>query len=308
MAFFSYSEFKYYSFGLKAGVMNFLRNGLRLGLKKTIGKVTQPINSYTRFPEYDYFAKAINRHISVLNARAKILDIGSPKLLGLYLAVTNRVEVTLSDISALNIDEYRYLWNALKPKAKGDVTFALHDARALQIPNEHVDVAYSMSVIEHVEGNSGDSDSIRELIRVLKPGGLLIISVPFGPRYVEQQRTGLVGAAQRTNDDKSYFFQRIYDEASFNTRIMAQAPSLEKITLTTVWRVHRWAHRAFASLGDNVRGALGLCNPFLSRLANKSCAGINNSFHADYGDIYSASNIYGDLILVGRKRNSDEKA
>ena len=39
---FHYDEAKYYGFGLRLGVANLFRNGLRLGAKKTLGKILQP--------------------------------------------------------------------------------------------------------------------------------------------------------------------------------------------------------------------------------------------------------------------------
>src|SRR5690242_20298390 len=58
MSFFRYQEPRYYFFGLKAGLRNLLQNGFALGAKRTLGKIAQPINWYTRFPEYYYFDRA----------------------------------------------------------------------------------------------------------------------------------------------------------------------------------------------------------------------------------------------------------
>jgi SAM-dependent methyltransferase len=303
MAFLPYNELKYYSFGLKAGVSNLAANGLSLGIKKTIGKITQPINSYTRFPEYYFFERAIRDYLSTVavDREIKILDVGSPKMFGLYLAFTISAEVTLSDISELNVDEYRSMWRNMESQAKGKALFSLQDARSLQFEEGEFDLVYAMSVIEHVDGEGGDSLAMRELIRVLRPGGLLIVSVPFGTVYIEQKIIGLAGAVRRTNDDKAHFFQRIYDRSAFEHRILARAVNLEQTNFTTIWRKHQWAHRSFGALGGNARGALGFFNPFLSAWGNQSCKGINNSFDVEYDTLHSARDIYGDLIMVGRK-------
>ncbi len=304
MRLFQYRELKYYFFGLAVGISNLRKNGFRLGLKKTVGKLAQPVSSHARFPEYHFFAEAIHAEIAATSPTGalNILDVGSPKLLGLYLASKVDASVVLTDISAADVAEYSIIWDSLRARAKGKALFARHDARSLQIPNDSVDVAYSMSVIEHIEGEAGDSQAIQELVRVLKPGGLLIVSVPFGPRYTEQQRIGLAGAVQRVNDGKSYFFQRIYDKAAFRERLLKRAPNLEELSLKTVWRTHLWAHRAFGALGENIRGVLGFCNPILSRLVNRSANGIHTAFPATYCSIYSGRDVYGDLIWIARKR------
>ena len=305
MRVFPHNELKYYFFGLGAGLRSVLANGLQLGLKKTVGKITQPINAPSRFPEYDHFATAISDYRAGLPAdrRLTVLDVGSPKLLGLYLGHMARTDITLTDISELNVDEYRMMWRALQRTAQGTAEFSLQDARSLQFPAAAFDVVYSMSVIEHVEGKSGDSQAVRELLRVLKPGGLLMVSVPFGGTYVEQQRLGFAGAARRTGDREAYFFQRIYDSVQFRRRILDHVHDLEQVTVTTIARRNRWLARAVGRLGENTRGALGFMNPFLSVALNRTRPGIDDAFAVEYGALHSARDIYGDLILVGRKRS-----
>ncbi|HWF05414.1 MAG TPA: class I SAM-dependent methyltransferase [Candidatus Angelobacter sp.] len=304
MKLFPHREFGYYSFALHAGLLNLFSNGMRLGVKKTIGKITQPINGYSRFPEYYWFETAIRNHqgAATASSRLKILDVGSPKMLGLYLASNTEAEIMLTDISATNVDEYQTMWQALQAKARGQASFSLQDARSLNFPDAEFDVVFSMSVIEHIEGEQGDSQAIHELLRVLKPGGLLALSVPFGAHYVEQKRIGFAGAARKTGDSETYFFQRIYDRGAFQKRILEQASDLNEITLTAVARRNQWLVRAFGSLGESARGAVGFVNPLLSVAINRSSNGVENSFKGSYGDLHSASDVYGDLILTGHKK------
>lgn len=304
MTLFPHDEPKFYFFGLRAGMANLFTNGLSLGLRKTVGKITQPINSYTRFPEYYYFERAIRERLTAGGAGgARVLDVGSPKTLGLYLAFTKPAELTLTDYSNLNIDEYRTMWRGLSAKAKGSVVFRLEDARALRFADGEFDIVYSMSVVEHIEGEAGDSKAVEELLRVLKPGGLFAMSVPFGSKYVEQQIIGVVGASRPTRDRKPYFFQRIYDRPNFEQRILKHTGALEQIVLTSVRRERRWLARSFVSLGENIRGMLGFLNPPLSAVVNRAREGMDGAFTVDYGALHRARDIYGDLILVGRKRS-----
>ena len=159
MSLFPHREARYYSFALRAGVANLLSNGFLLGAKKTIGKITQPINAYSRFPEYYWFDSAVRRRLLTVptGTRLKVLDVGSPKMLGLYLGVNTTAELILTDISELNVDEYQVMWRGLEGKAKGKIMFSLADARSLQFRDAEFDVVYSMSVVEHIEGEDGDS-------------------------------------------------------------------------------------------------------------------------------------------------------
>src|ERR1700731_448243 len=111
-----FGEFRFYRFGLKTGIANVLRNGLRLGFKKTVGKITQPINSYSRFPEYALMEQAIFTRLNMLSGSKppKVLDVGSPKCFGLYLASSMKAELDLTDISPLNVNEYQIMWEAVR--------------------------------------------------------------------------------------------------------------------------------------------------------------------------------------------------
>ena len=304
MPLFPHDELKYFFFGLQAGLVNAAANGLQLGLKKTIGKIAQPINAPSRFPEYYCFDTAIREHVARYPdaRRLRILDVGSPKLMGLYLAHTLRATVLLTDISRLNVDEYRVMWGALRRRANGCALFALQDARALPFRSGEFDVVYSMSVVEHIEGESGDREALREFIRVLKPGGILLISVPFGRRYIEQQRIGFAGAARHMRDRRAYFFQRIYDRRAFERRILDEARGFADLRVTTIARMRPRLWRAWGRFGENARGALGFLNPVLSSAINQQRPGIDDSFDVSYGPVHSARDVYGDLILAGWKR------
>jgi SAM-dependent methyltransferase len=281
------------------GLANLMRNGMRLGVKKTIGKITQPINSYTRFPEYALMEHAIHTfyNTSAVCGRLKILDVGSPKCFGLYLAWS----VEMTDISSLNVDEYRLMWKAICNRAKGSAQFAIQDARSLQYAANQFDVVYSMSVLEHIEGESGDAEGVREMVRVLKPGGLLLLSVPFGKAYMEQWRKGFAGAVEKRKDETLYFFQRIYDRATLESRIVQGLKGLRMCSQWTIWRARELPVRMFRSLGENLQGLLGFMNPWMSSWVNRCASGIVDEIPGSYGEIYSAADLYGDVVLVAER-------
>ena len=134
----------------------------------------------------------------------------------------------------------------------------------------------------------------------LKPGGLLLISVPFGPAFQEQSIIGFADAARPTHDTREYFFQRIYDCQAFKRRILSEA-ALESVETITVWRRRVPLLQAYSRLGQNIHGALGFLNPFLSAIVNRSCTGMNPLLVGAYGRLHSLQYIYGDLILAGIK-------
>jgi SAM-dependent methyltransferase len=307
MKIFRYDELAYYRFGLTLGASNILRNGLRLGPKKTFGKVLQPVNSYTRFPEYHFLGRYIERHLRSFGSgkSAKILDVGSPKCFGLYLAFHFDIEICLTDLDTPSVEEAQVLWSSIKHRAKGKAVFSIQDVRGLNYPSESFDIVYSMSVVEHVEGETGDSDSIREMIRVLKPGAPLLVTVPVGERYVEQDRIGFQGAARETGNGRRYFFQRIYTPLTAQQRIFNAAPNAKLQRAVTISRRNGLLSKLYRHIGTDMRGALGCLNPVLSAALNDSHEGVC-PVRSNYGDLHSKSDVYGDLMLAWRKRLSEE--
>lgn len=68
------------------------------------------------------------------------------------------------------------------------LAFRRMDARHLEFETGTFDVAYSLSSIEHFGGLEGAIATIREMGRVLKPGGLLVVATEYvlsGPRHEE---------------------------------------------------------------------------------------------------------------------------
>jgi SAM-dependent methyltransferase len=299
---FRFRETQYYRFGLMVGIRNLLRNGFLLGIKKTAGKLLQPINSFTRFPEYHCLGNEVEHYLihSLAGRRAKVLDVGSPKCFGLYLAYQFDIEIHLTDIDRPSVREAEVLWDAIQSRAKGHTTFSVQDARSLNYTANEFDIVYSMSVVEHIEGQAADSDSLRSMLQVLKPGGLLLVTVPVGQEYVEQERAGFQGAARETGSGNLYFFQRIYTAATAEERLVKALPATSLTRTVTIWRKKGAILSLYCRLSNGVRGLLGCLNPLLSALINRCGEGIF-SVPSEYGSVHSAKDLYGDLFLAWRK-------
>lgn len=122
---------------------------------------------------------------------AKILDIRSPKLLSLYLAIKYRAKVYATDLQDKSIynmwQTYFDCWS--RSSAKGEYTREYQDGRKLTYPDRTFDILYSISVLEHIPDN-GDSATMQEISRVLRKGGTAIIELPYALQaydtFVEQ--------------------------------------------------------------------------------------------------------------------------
>jgi len=80
-----------------------------------------------------------------------------------------------------------------------------------------------ISTIEHIP-EAGDSEAIRQMARLLKPSGRLVLSVPFnffrsGDLYRPERAYAIGGEPNLPNRGRQ-FFERVYDASSFQERLL----------------------------------------------------------------------------------------
>jgi len=304
-----YREAVFAGFGFRAGAAGFLRNGFTPGFRAAASALLQPVNSYTRFPEYHFFERAIAAFLATRPSGGtppRVLDIGSPKLFGFYLARRHPVDLLLTDISPLALDPYEKAWEAIRRGARGRVSFGIRDARRLPDRDRTFDVVYAMSVLEHIEGGEGDSAAAGEMVRVLKPGGLLVFSVPFGPGYREQAIRGLAHAVERTRKGDLHFFQRIYDAERFENRLRRPLGGrIEHEKIRTIDRrpsdFLQGYHFFRGHLPEWLAAVLGPLNPAASAAFNRDHPGLVEPAVTAYGPVHRFGDIYADAVLSARK-------
>jgi SAM-dependent methyltransferase len=151
----------------------------------------------------------------------RVLDLASPKLLALAVARAG-VEVVSVDQLESEIGAWRKL-TAGEPR----LTLQVADGRALPFEDGSFDHAYSVSVLEHIP-EPGDEQALRELARVTKPGGHVVVTLPHAQEYREDWRDAPTYADQGGEVGR-HFFQRWYDAARVE-RLAAAAPSLELVS------------------------------------------------------------------------------
>lgn len=157
----------------------------------------------------------------------RVLDLASPKLVAIELA---RRGAHVTSVDAL--EEEIALWRSLARSHRG-VSFEVADGRALPFPNDSFDHAYSISVLEHIP-EGGDREALKELARVVRPGGRVVVTVPFASRYREDWRGAPVYGSQEPVDGR-YFFERWYDSGRLR-ELASAAPGL-RLVATRVSRM-----------------------------------------------------------------------
>jgi SAM-dependent methyltransferase len=195
--------------GLEVGLRT-IRREPTLGLKRVVFPV-----GYWRSVEFAYVWRQLR-----LRRGARLLDLGSPKDLATMLARHRGFEVVATDILHEAVDlSRRYAESQrLDGRGPGRVWSEVQDGRALSYSDASFDAAYAVSVLEHIP-DDGDSRALAQLVRVVRPGGIVVITVPYDRRYRETFVPGRVYERTAANGEP-VFFERHYDDETLRSRLL----------------------------------------------------------------------------------------
>ncbi len=161
---------------------------------------------YVEYPVvWDYLVVDLAQH-------AHILDVGSAtSILPLFFAFCG-YKTTSIDINDVTIQKQSHLLAKREGRLfeNGLLRFEHKDVCALPYADGTFDAVTAISMLEHIPGD-GDSIAMRELARVLKPGGRLILTCPFSTKGFNPGRSPYSSAAT----------QRVYDDQAITTRLIA---------------------------------------------------------------------------------------
>lgn len=226
-----------YKLAFMIGAISIVRGNLLNGFRLLLAPVL-----YWRFSEFSECLASID---AMKRDYLKILDIGSPKLLSLFLALKRRHTVYATDLQDTEIFS-RYKrhfddWQSVKG-ASGKYIVELQDARSLQYNDNTFDVVFSLEVLGHIP-DEGDITAMQEIYRVLKKDGVAVIAVP----YADKAKCFFV---QHDVYDSRYqgspiFYLRQYDKHSVENRIIKTSGMklLEKKILGERFPFNTWWDR-----------------------------------------------------------------
>ncbi|HYS04829.1 MAG TPA: class I SAM-dependent methyltransferase [Candidatus Dormibacteraeota bacterium] len=213
------SALRLYVFALGLGVRMILRGMFVEGIRLLISPV-----GYWRFLPNAFTYQEFLRFDN-----PRTLDVSSPKLPSVFFATLTSREVRATD---LDDDKIFSRW---KPAADAlglsNYFVEYQDARHLTYPDETFDFIYSISVIEHIP-DDGDAVSLREFRRVLKPGGTLVVQIPYRRKrddiWLSVDSKGMPLPAPR-------FYERHYDMERLNERLATEGLRLTQRVIMGEW-------------------------------------------------------------------------
>lgn len=247
-----------YAYALKVGAKE-LAHG---DVKHSIRHLLIPV-PYWRLVEFQLVRDAGN-----FQRADRILDIGSPKLLAIYLAKTLGADVYATDIDDYFIQEYSKL-GSLEQLPPDRFHVEVEDGCHLTYENDFFTKVFAISVLEHIP-DKGDSDCAREIGRVLAPGGLCMITVPFSPtsQNVYKKANQIYWAKPEDESaDQATFFQRRYSESDLYDRLIGPSGLRLKAVRFVGERILQHSKKElFEYIPFYGTVAIGLAHPVLSRL------------------------------------------
>ena len=204
------SAFRVYFYALKCALRLLAAGKAAEGVKLMLSPV-----GYWRFLPFAFVANAAEER-----QNPAILDVSSPKMISVYLAAKGAGSVLATDLDDPRIFNR---WQVIGQTMRLDnYRVEYQDARNLTYPPESFDIVYTISVIEHIPGR-GDAEAMEQFARVLKPGGTLIVEVPYRREGAEHYRmTDSKGAPV----EKPMFYERHYDAKMLSERLL-EIPGLK---------------------------------------------------------------------------------
>jgi SAM-dependent methyltransferase len=242
--------------------------GVRLGLESIVkGRISRESVKNVIVPE-NYWRTLENRlTYDELHASAsdRVLDVGSPKLLSLFLADRVKAEVYSTDIERYFMQDYAAFRDQRGiPESRFHVLEA--DGRNLPFPDDHFTRVFSISVLEHIPGD-GDTECVREIARTMKKGGRCVITVPFAPEsgveYKKADSFYWSGNSVPANEENGVFYQRRYSESDLRDRLIVPSGLRTRKLRFMGDRVALGNGKEIASYFPPLTGPL---HPLLSRL------------------------------------------
>jgi SAM-dependent methyltransferase len=221
--------------------------------------------AYVRYREFAFAFRAIRRHCR--RAPREVLDVSSPDLLPLTVACSTP-ECRVLVVNILE-GEVASCVRAAGTLGMQNLRCEQQDVRALSLEDGRFDLVTCVSVLEHVAPeDGGDVIAVREMARVLAPGGIAVLTVPFAREYFAEYKAGNV--YERTSDGDDLFFQRFYDRDRLMKDIIAES-GLDVLELGFIEErfVSRNPHKRLSGLIDSTprqRALFGPWYPLLARL------------------------------------------
>ena len=188
-------------------------------LKKDLINFFRPID-YVRTVELPAVLN-LSKILSNKKEHLKILDISSPQILTASVAeLSSTWKITYINPFQLELDYMLKLSNLLSINNIVTKKIDITSEEELKLLDNNFDYIFSSSVFEHIHPEEdGDITAVKNILQLLKPNGIFVLSVPFYKKSFNEYKYGDVYSV-KGNENKKIFFQRFYDEETLNRQLI----------------------------------------------------------------------------------------
>jgi SAM-dependent methyltransferase len=139
-----------------------------------------PLHTWSRAWEYPfvYHHLLMARRAQRAGAPVRVADVGSGVTFFPFAVAKLGYDVICTDVDPICAVDIPRAYGAL-PASEGKVEFRLSDGSCLPFDSRELDAVYCISVLEHIPDFG---QTVAEIARVLRPGGLLVLTIDLDLR------------------------------------------------------------------------------------------------------------------------------
>lgn len=138
----------------------------------------RPLQTWSRVWEYPFVYEHLTRRLGAHERQQLVVDLGSGVTFFPFACARLGASVVCTDIDPVCASDIPRAARVIN-QGSGRVSYRPIEAGRLPFADQEVDVLYSISVLEHVEG---PESLIQEIHRVLKPDGLCLLTIDLDLR------------------------------------------------------------------------------------------------------------------------------
>ncbi|MFH1182150.1 MAG: class I SAM-dependent methyltransferase [Candidatus Woesearchaeota archaeon] len=198
------------------GKLGFFLINLRYGIKHAFDWV-----EYARYLEYPLVFEKLG--LANAGSSCKFLDVGSGRFgkFALYVALHTKCAIHSTDVGDYVFQQKNAFRRFGLGSALGScIMIEQQDATRMSFASAQFDRISCISVVEHIVGD-GDIKAVKEMARVLKKGGRLVITVPYNPlKTGEESYVFADKLYERTSRSGRIFLAKTYDDDTLTGRII----------------------------------------------------------------------------------------
>lgn len=199
-----------YLFSIRFGLVLLWRSLLKKDIrnaKLALEHILFPMDPCTRYVEVPLVYELVRKYS---NYNDRIFDLSSNKIIAFKLQHAGFANVVSSDYWRDYVANLATIKNYVCPDSTLQIT--VEDGLNLSLADNSLDLAYSLCVLDHFKDHC-ETKVIDEVMRVLKPGGLFVLTLPTAGKAFEIYHDNPAYSKDQDKEDSGkYFFCRYFDE------------------------------------------------------------------------------------------------